>query len=117
MPRPKGSKNGTTMQKATQTVADFDAALVKERESRAQLEDQKSQILSEIAEKKAALKDVKKVIAAKEKAIAKLSEQRDEAAAIEKAQAQKKEIEAVVARLVSSGKSAEDIMAALNSVE
>lgn len=116
MPRPKGSKNKASLKKGAMTVTDIDAALVKERESLAELEEQKSKALAEIEEKKATLKDVKKLISAKEKAIAKLSEQRDQAAAIEKAKEQKAEIEAVVTKLVSSGKSAEDIMAALNTI-
>ena len=90
MPRPKGSKNKKTV------------ASVAEAEQAA--------IMAELEKQKQLLKAKKKELRAAEKAILALEQKKAEAAAIETAVAQKAEIEKVVSKLVSSGKSADDIL-------
>ena len=114
MPRPKGSKNKT--KRAVQPAAQIEAEIEKSNAALQQLAARQEEILQEIEEKKAELKDVKKQITASRRTLDKLQKKHEEALAVEKAKAQKSEIEAVVAKLVSSGKSADDIMAALSNI-
>lgn len=114
MPRPKGSKNKT--KRAVQPAAQIEAEIEKSNAALQQLAARQEEILQEIEVKKAELKDVKKQVTAEKRTLDKLQKKYEEALAVEKAKAQKSEIEAVVSKLVSSGKSAEDIMAALNNV-
>ena len=107
MPRPKGSKN-----RKTSTVAQVKSDITEKDAIIEQLTKKVSAITLEIEESKAAKKDLR----AAEKAKAALDAKLQEAEAIESAQAQKTEIETVVSKLVSSGKSAEDILAALNTI-
>lgn len=114
MPRPKGSKNKTKI--AVQSVAQIEAEVEKSNATLQRLAARQEEILQEIEEKKAELKDVKKQVTAERRTLDKLQKKHEEALAAEKAKAQKSEIEAIIAKLVSSGKSADDIMAALNNV-
>ena len=114
MPRPKGSKNKT--KGVVQPAAQIETEIEKSNAALQQLAARQEEILQEIEEKKAELKDVKKQVTAAKRTLDKLQKKHEEALAVEKAKAQKSEIEAVVSKLVSSGKSAEDIMAALNNV-
>lgn len=111
MPRPKGSKN-----KKTSTAAQVKSDITEKDALIEQLTKKVSAITREIEERKADLKAAKKDLRAAEKAKAVLETKLQEAEAIESAQAKKAEIETVVSKLVSSGKSAEDILAALNTI-
>lgn len=111
MPRPKGSKN-----KKASTAAQVKSDITEKDATIEQLTKRVSAITREIEERKADLKAAKKELRAAEKAKAALDAKLQEAEAIESAQAKKAEIEAVVSKLVSSGKSAEDILAALNTI-
>ena len=106
MPRPKGSKNKKTIQ----SVDKVEAKLAAQLEAKKALEAEQAQILAEIEKQKQLLKAKKKDLRAAEKAIAALEAKKAEAAAIEAAAAQKVEIEKVVSKLVSSGKSADEIL-------
>ncbi len=106
MPRPKGSKNKKTIQ----SVDKVEAKLAAQLEAKKALEDEQAQIVAEIEKQKQLLKAKKKELRAAEKAIAELEAKKAEAAAIEDAAAKKAEIEQVVTKLVSSGRSAEEIL-------
>ncbi len=106
MPRPKGSKN----KKSIQTVAQVEAKIAAQAEAKAALEKEQADILAAIEQQKQLLKAKKKAIRAADKALAELEARKAEAAAIETAAAKKVEIEQVVTKLVSSGKSAEEIL-------
>ena len=114
MPRPKGSKNKT--KRAVQPAAQIEAEIERSNSTLQQLAARQEEILQEIEEKKAELIDVKKQVTVEKRTLDKLQKKYEEALAAEKAKAQKSEIEAIIAKLVSSGKSADDIMAALNNV-
>ncbi len=106
MPRPKGSKN----KKSIQTVAQVEAQIAAKQESKKVLEAEQAEIVAEIGKQKELLKAKKKVLRAVEKDLLALEEKKIEAEAIETAAAQKEEIEKVVSKLVSSGKSADEIL-------
>ncbi len=107
MPRPKGSKNKT---KRVQSAAKVEEKLAAQVELKKTLEAEQADILAAIEKQKQLLKAKKKELRAAEKAIAALEAKKAEAAAIEAAAAQKVEIEKVVSKLVSSGKSADEIL-------
>ena len=106
MPRPKGSKN----KKTVASVAKVEEKLAAQQAKKQALEAEQAAIMAEIEKQKQLLKAKKKELRAAEKAILSLEEKKAEAAAIETAVAQKAEIEKVVTKLVSSGKSADDIL-------
>ena len=106
MPRPKGSKNKKTIA----SVAKVEEKLAAQQALKKTLEAEQAAIVAEIEKQKQLLKAKKKEVRAAEKAIVTLEEKKAEAVAIETAVAQKAEIEKVVTKLVSSGKSAEDIL-------
>ena len=106
MPRPKGSKN----KKSVLSVAKVEEKLAAEQAKKQALETEQAAIVAEIEKQKQLLKGKKKELRAAEKAILALEEKKAEAAAVEAAVAQKAEIEKVVTKLVSSGRSAEDIL-------
>lgn len=106
MSRPKGSKN----KKKNQTLADIEAKLAAQEAVKKALEAEQADILAAIEKQRQLLKAKKKDLRAAEKAILKLEEKKVEAEAIETAAAKKVEIEEVVSKLVSSGKSADEIL-------
>ena len=106
MPRPKGSKN----KKSIASVAKVEEKLAAQEALKKTLEAEQAEILAAIEKQKQLLKAKKKELRAVEKSIVTLEQKKIEAAAIETAVAQKAEIEKVVTKLVSSGKSADDIL-------
>lgn len=106
MSRPKGSKN----KKSRLSEAQIVEKISQQQTLRKKLEDEQLSILNTMADLKGQLKQNKKAIRTVEKAIADLEEKKAQAQAIAAAAAQKKEIDRVVSRLVSSGKSAEEIL-------
>ena len=110
MPRPKGSKN----KKKLQPVAQIAAQISSRQEAKSGLEAQVNAVLKEIEDKKALLKSMKKEIRTIEKELQALEVKRADAEAIENAAAKAEEIKAVVSKLISSGKTAEEILEFLN---
>ena len=106
MPRPKGSKN----KKSIQTVAQVETQIAAQQELKKALENDQAEIVAAIEKQKQLLKAKKKELRAAEKELLALEEKKVEAAAVETAAAQKVEIEKVVTKLVSSGKSADEIL-------
>ena len=106
MPRPKGSKN----KKSIKTVAQMDAQIAVQAEKKAALEAEMDGIGAVIEKQKQLLRAKKKELHAVEKAIVSLTEKKAAAEAAEVAAAKKVEIEQVVAELVGSGKSADEIL-------
>lgn len=106
MPRPKGSKN----KKSIQTVEQVESQIAAKKETKAALEADQAGIAAEIEKQKKLLSAKKKELRAVEKELLILEEKKAEAEAIAAAAAQKVEIEKVVSKLVSSGKSADEIL-------
>lgn len=106
MPRPKGSKN----KKSIQTVAQVEAQIAAKKETKAALEADQAGLTAELEKQKQLLKAKKKELRAVEKELLALEEKKAQAEAIEAAAAQKVEIEKVVSKLVSSGRSADEIL-------
>ena len=108
MPRPKGSKNKP--KKAVQAGDQVAEKIAAQKELKQSLEAEQADILAAIEKQKQLLKAKKKEIRAAEKAIVALEAKQAQAAAIEAAAAQKEEIAQVVTKLVTSGKSPEEIL-------
>ena len=106
MPRPKGSKN----KKKSLTAADIASQITAQEEVKKALENEQAEILAAIEKQKQLLKAKKKELRTAEKTLLVLQEKKAEAEAIEAASAKKAEIEEAVTKLVSSGKSAEEIL-------
>ncbi len=106
MPRPKGSKN----KKTVQSVVKVEEKIAAQQALKKTLEAEQADILAAIEKQKQLLKAKKKELRAAEKALLGLEAKKAEAAAVESAAAQKVEIEKVVSKLVSSGKSADEIL-------
>ena len=111
MSRPKGSKNKKTLLSEAQLDDKIAAAEVAKRK----LEDEERKLLVAMEDVKAQLKAKKKELRAAERALTVLREKKKQADAIAAEAAQKKEIEAVVKTLVSSGRSADEILDMLKS--
>ena len=109
MSRPKGSKN----KKSIISSAEIEKQITSKENVIAALNGDLEAINVEIKDKQAAAKAKKAEIRKAEKALAALIIKKEESEAIEAAAAQKAEIEKVVAKLISSGKSAEDILSQL----
>ena len=106
MPRPKGSKNKKNLRPAAQITAQIAA----QQEVKNALDAEIAEILAGIEEKKTLLKNKKKALRKAEKALLALEVKKAEAETIEAAAAQENEIKTVVSKLISSGKSAEEIL-------
>ena len=106
MPRPKGSKN----KKSIQTVAQVNEQISAQQQIKSGLEARQAKILAAIDEQKNLLKELKRDLRTVEKALLSLEEKKAEAMLIEDAAAKKEEIEKAVTKLVSSGKSADEIL-------
>ena len=110
MPRPKGSKNKKKLQPAAQIAAQIAAR----QEVKLTLEADVAAVLADIEGKKELLKGKRKEIRNIEKDILALEAKKAEAEAIETAAAQKEEIQSIVTKLISSGKTAGEILELLN---
>lgn len=114
MARPKGSKNKP--KKEVHAVGQIDIEIEKSEAALQRLTARQEEIRRVIEEKQAELKDVKKQVTAAKRTLDRLQKKREEILAEENAKERKSQIEAVVAKLVSEGKSADDIMAALSNI-
>ena len=112
MPRPKGSKNKP--KKAAHAASQLEEKLAAQKALKQTLEAEQADILAAIEKQKQLLKAKKKELRAAEKAVAAIEAEQEKAAIIEAAAAQKEEIAQVVTKLVSSGKSPEEILKLLN---
>ena len=106
MARPKGSKNKKTLLSGGQ----IEEQLAAKRAAKAKLEGEEQDILASLEELKLSLRSKRKELRAADKAIKILEEKKLQADAIAVAAAQKEEIEKAVSKLVSSGKTAEEIL-------
>ena len=110
MARPKGSKNKV---KNVDTVASIEAKIAAALDEQKKASDEEAAVLEAITEARKKLSALRKTGKKLGKDIAKLEAAKAEAVAVMEAEKQKADIAAIVTKLVSSGKSAEDIMAVL----
>ena len=106
MPRPKGSKN----KKSIALAPNLPDQITDQEKIVSALNDDLVAINSEINQQQLLAKAKKKEIRKAEKVLATLKAKQEEAAAIAEAAAAKAQIEDVVSKLISSGKSAEEIL-------
>ena len=106
MSRPKGSKNKKTLLAEAMLDDKIAAAEVTKRK----LEDEERKLLAAMEDAKARLKAKKKELRTVERTLSALREKKKQADAVAVQAAQKKEIEEVVKSLVSSGRSADEIL-------
>jgi predicted nucleic acid-binding protein len=104
--RPKGSKNKKTLL----SEAQLDEKIAAQLAAKKKLEAEEQKILKAIEDYKVQLKGKKKELKAADKALAALQEKKSQVDAIAAAVAQKAEIEKVVSSLISSGKTADEIL-------
>ncbi len=110
MSRPKGSKNKKTLL----SEAQLDDKIAAQEVVRKKLAAEEKRLLRSMENVKEQLKAKKKELRTAERTLAKLKERKEQADAHAAAAAQQKEIEKVVSSLVSSGKSADEILGMLN---
>lgn len=108
MPRPKGSKNKP--KKSVSVVSQVEEKLAAQKALKQNLEAELADILAAIEKQKQLLKAKKKELRTAEKAIASMEAEQAKAEAIKAAAAKQEEISQVVAQLVDSGKSPEEIL-------
>lgn len=106
MSRPKGSKNKKTLL----SEAQLGDRILEQKAVKAKLEKEEQQLLSAIDKKREQLKEKRRELRAAERQLRTLLERKAQADAEAAKAAQKQEIEKVVSSLVSSGKSAEEIL-------
>lgn len=106
MSRPKGSKN----RKALMEEARIDERIAEQQEIQKKYLKEQKKLLKEIVDRKQRLKEVNKGLRVTTRTRKKLQEEKTQRDACESAVAAQKEVEMVVASLVSSGKSAEEIL-------
>mgnify|MGYP007101899403 CR=1 FL=1 len=111
MSRPKGSKNKKTLL----SEAQLDDRIAEQKVIRNKLEREEKKLLNTMEDVKEQLKVKKKELRQAERLLAQLQTRKEQADAVAAAAAQKKEIEKVVSSLVSSGKSADEILDMLGS--
>ena len=111
MSRPKGSKNRKTLMEE----ARIDERIAEQQEVQKKYLKEQKRLLKEIEDRKQKLKEVTKGLRVATRMLDKLQEDKAQRDARESAAAAQKEVEMVVASLVSSGKSAEEILAKLKS--
>ena len=109
MARPKGSKN----RKPVISSVKIEDQITAQKQAVAALNSDLDAINAGIKEQQLLAKDKKKEIRKAEKVLASLVAKKEQSDAIEAAAAQKAEIEKVVTQLLSSGKSAEEILSQL----
>ena len=110
MSRPKGSKNKKTLL----SEAQLDDKIAAQEVIQKRLAEEEKKLLAAMEDLKIRLKAKKKELRMAEKTLAVLKEKKSQADAVAAAAAQKKEIEKVVSSLVSSGRSADEILDMLN---
>lgn len=108
MPRTKGSKNRKSI---VSSVADITKQIAEQEAAVAAVKNEMDSITAAIKEQQLLARNKKKELRKAEKVLAALNAKKDECAAIEAAAAQKAEIENVVTQLISSGRTAEEILA------
>ncbi|MBR2716523.1 MAG: hypothetical protein IKD79_02150 [Oscillospiraceae bacterium] len=108
--RPKGSKNKKTLL----SEAQLDDKIAAQEVIQKRLAEEEKKLLAAMEDLKIRLKAKKKELRMAEKTLAVLKEKKSQADAVAAAAAQKKEIEKVVSSLVSSGRSADEILDMLN---
>ena len=106
MSRPKGSKNKKTLL----SEAQLGDRIAEQRAAKKKLEGEEKKLLAAMEDLKAQLKCKRKELRAANRTLAALEEKKANADAVAAAAAQKQEIEKVVSSLVSSGKSANEIL-------
>ena len=106
MSRPKGSKNKKTLL----SEAQLDDRIAEAEVVRKKLAAEEKKLLATMEDVKAQLKVKKKELRAAERLLIQLRDRKEKADAVAAAAAQKQEIEKVVSSLVSSGKSADEIL-------
>ena len=106
MSRPKGSKNKKTLL----SLAQLDDKIAAAEDAKRKLTAEEQKLLAAMEDVKARLKAKKKELRAAERTLAALREKKVQADTVAAEAAQKKEIEAVVKSLVSSGRSADEIL-------
>lgn len=106
MSRPKGSKNRKTLMEE----ARIDERIAEQQELQKKYLKEQKRLLKEIEDRKQKLKEVTKGLRVASRTLDKLQEDKAQRDARESAAAAQKEVEMVVASLVSSGKSAEEIL-------
>ena len=111
MSRPKGSKNRKTLMEE----ARIDERIAEQQEIQKKYLKEQKKLLKELEDRKQKLKEVNKGLRVATRTLDKLSEEKAHRDARESAAAAQKEVEMVVASLVSSGKSAEEILGILKS--
>lgn len=111
MSRPKGSKNKKTLL----SEAHLDEKIAAQRTACKKLEDEEAKLLASMEDLKNQLKAKKKEIKSADRALNALLEKKNQAELAAAAAAKKQEIEDVVSSLVSSGKSADEILDMLNT--
>lgn len=109
MPRPKGSKN----KKSVVSSKDISAQLAEKRNAKVELESAQASIMEKIKAAQLELRENKKSVTKLTKDIAKLEAKKAEADARAAAAEKEAEIQKVVSQLISGGKSADEILAAL----
>lgn len=109
MSRPKGSKNRKTLMEE----ARIDERIAEQQEVQKKYLKEQKKLLKEIEGRKQKLKEVNKGLRVATRTLDKLFEEKAQRDAREGSIAAQKEIEMVVASLVSSGKSAEEILGIL----
>ena len=111
MSRPKGSKNKKTLLSEAQLDDKIAAAEVAKRK----LAEEEQELMTAMEDVKVRLKAKKKELRAAERTLTVLREKKAKVDTVAAEAAQKKEIEAVVKTLVSSGRSADEILDMLKS--
>ena len=106
MSRPKGSKNKKTLL----SEAQLDDKIIAAEAAKKKLESEERKLVTALEDVKAKLKAKKKELRKADRALTVLLDKKEQADAVAAAAAQKKEIEKVVSSLVSSGKSADEIL-------
>ena len=106
MSRPKGSKNRKTLMEE----ARVDERIAEQKEIQKKFQKEQAKLLKEIEDRKQKLKEVNKGLRVTTRTLDKLQEEKAQRDARENEAAAKMEVEKVVASLVSSGKSAEEIL-------
>ena len=110
MPRKKGSKNRKSV---VLSVAEITKQITEQEAVIATIKNELDGVTASIKEQQLLVRNKKKELRKAENALAALNAKKEECEAIEAAAAQKAEIENVVMRLISSGKTAEEILAQL----
>ena len=110
MPRKKGSKNRKAV---ASSVAEITKQITEKEAVIASIKNELDSVNASIKEQQLLARNKKKELRKAENALAALNAKKEECKAIEAAAAQKAEIENVVTQLISSGKTAEEILAQL----